>query len=162
MTNKLNMLYDKLEKSKITLGKTKEFNGGKITPIYYDGGSLDFSLKNKYVKVKGIETNTFNKKFISIKSKEFSDLVDLVSEQVNVPSPVFGNGNLRINVKENSKIKGNTNSEEFDACVAINIPTIFETSEGKLTIQLNVKELVIIKNYNDELEIDLDKLKLAI
>lgn len=160
------MLYDKISVSKIELGKPKKLGSGTITPIFYDGSSFEFSLKNKYVRVNGITTNVYDKDTIVVKSKLYSDIVEEVSTHLKTQSPVFGDGTFRAAVNTNTTIKNGEleklRNAKFEACISLNFVSLFEDdSKSKKTLQVYVKDLIVTKLLEEDLEVDFNKLELA-
>jgi Family of unknown function (DUF5482) len=169
------MIYNEIDKDLISLGEAKQVFGKSkhLTPVYYDGGSLEFTERNRYVRVNGIETTQYNKRQIIIKSKAISKMVEDIISKLNedlskkIISPVFTDGSVRLNVNKdtrfnNSKrkpIKDNLDNSLFSACVSISVPTVFTDSE-RSTVQLVLSECVIIE-IKESLEIDFDELKVA-
>jgi hypothetical protein len=169
------MIYNEIDKNLISLGEAKQVFGKSkhLTPVYYDGGSLEFTERNRFVRINGIETTQYNKRQIIIKSKTISKIVDDIVSKLNedltkkITSPVFTDGSIRLNVNKdtrfnNSKrkpIKDNLDNSAFSACVSVSVPTIFTDIE-RSTIQLVLSECVIIE-IKETLEIDFDDLKVA-
>lgn len=158
------MIYNNIDTDLISLGKAKKFTEEEekwITPIYYEGESLDFTLKNKYVKINKIEQNSYGKKFVTIKSKEYSKIIDSISEKLGTVSPISSDGSFRAFINNKTKInEKNLDDVSFNACVSLVFPTIYKDTEKK-TLQIYIKDLVVVEIIKDELEIELDKLSLA-
>ncbi|AOA65367.1 MULTISPECIES: hypothetical protein [Bacteria] len=157
------MLYDKIDTDLISLGTPKKFKNEEnksITPVFYNGESLDFSLKNKYVQVEGIEENIYNKEYITIKSKQYGEFISDVCNKLGAFNPIQFDGSFRAVINDKSKIDKKLKNATFNACISLNIPTVYKDGD-KTTVQVYVKDLVVIKIIED-LEIDFDKLELAI
>lgn len=163
------MIYDKIEKA-ITLGKKSKFvdEDKWITPVYYDGQSLDFTLRNKYITIESIKENVYNKDFIIIKSKEYAELISQIITAIpqTIISPFMPDGSFRATLTPKTSIKGkyaldDLKNNSFKACISITIPTIY-SDEIKNTIQINLKDIVVIEVISDELEIDMSKLEIAL
>nr|CAA38624.1 unnamed protein product [Lachancea kluyveri]prf//1712308E ORF 5 [Lachancea kluyveri] len=158
------MIYNNIDTDLISLGKAKKFTEEEekwITPIYYEGESLDFTLKNKYVKINKIEENSYGKKFVTIKSKEYSKIIESISEKLGTVSPISSDGSFRAFINNKTKInEKNLDDVSFNACVSLVFPTIYKDTEKK-TLQIYIKDLVVVEIIKDELEIELDKLSLA-
>lgn len=160
------MIYNKVETDLIKLGNAKKFNPSEekwITPVYYNGEPLEFTLKNKYVKIEGIEENIYNKDYITIKSKEFSDIIETIVKKLGTTNPLTTDGSFRAVI--NSKTKSSEEISKlrqanFNACISLSIPTIY-SDENKKTVQIYTKDIVVTKILDDNLEIDFDKLQLA-
>lgn len=158
------MIYNNIDTDLISLGKAKKFTEEEekwITPIYYEGESLDFTLKNKYVKINKIEENSYGKKFVTIKSKEYSKIIESISDKLGTVSPISSDGSFRAFINNKTKInEKNLDDVSFNACVSLVFPTIYKDTEKK-TLQIYIKDLVVVEIIKDELEIELDKLSLA-
>lgn len=161
------MIYDKLDTNLLKLGTPKKFNDESenrfITPLYYDGNELDFSLKNKYVKIDGIEENIYGKDYITIKSKQYADVIESIVKKLDLYNPMQTDGSFRAVI--NSKTNTSENIDKlknklFNACISLSFPTTF-SDENKKTLQIHVKDLVVIKILNGDLEIDYDNLSEA-
>jgi hypothetical protein len=170
------MIYDTIETKKITTG-TPSYVFGKIktlTPIYYNNTTLEFTEKNRFVKVNGIELNQYGKKQINIKSRKINEIVmEIINSleslnDIKIKNPISSDGNIRLNVTKETRIVDNkrrtvnqdtVGSSSFSACISIVVPTFF-TDGNKCSIQLNVGECVIIE-IKESLEIDFDLLKLS-
>ncbi|GEQ67835.1 hypothetical protein JCM33374_g1501 [Metschnikowia sp. JCM 33374] len=156
------MFYDKIDRTKLSLGKPQDFNdeGKFLIPVYYDGVELNFALKNKYVVIVGIETNVFEKKFITVKSKEYAEVVNDIADQLNCASPIMADGSFRANLNSKTKFSEEVgHGSTFNACISLNFPTIFK--DKRTTLQINVRDIFITKIYKDELEVDISKLEKA-
>lgn len=157
------MIYDKIDVSKLSLGKPQEFNndGKYIVPIFYDGKELNFSLKNKYVTFTKIEKNIFEKKFVAIKSEEYEKIVTAIASKLDCAVPTLGDGSFRATINNKTKFDKEVNENDaFDACVALKFPTIFKDG-SKNTLQINLSEVVVTQIFKSELEVDFDKLEKA-
>lgn len=161
------MIYDKIDKDLIKLGDKKQFNTEDsdkfLTPIYYDNGPFVFSLKNKYFKIEGIEENIYGKDFITIKSKILSDVIKTIADKVGAIDPVQKDGSVRAVFNVKTKINKDINmirNNVFDACLSLSFPTIFIDND-KITLQIHLQDLVVIKIIDDSLQIDHDKLEEA-
>lgn len=158
------MIYDKIDYKLITLGSPKQFNdeeGKTITPVFYSNGDLVFTLRNKYVHISKVETNIYGKEFVTVKSKEFSDIIREIAETVKTINPVQGDGTFKVNIVSKTKFNKPVDDKSFDACIAISIPSIF--SDGvNTTLQVHAKEFVVTEIYKDEMEVDMNNLKLSI
>ncbi|CAO3621047.1 unnamed protein product [Cunninghamella echinulata] len=148
------MIYDSLDTSDISFGTAKQVFGKKLLiPVFYKKGTLEFTERNRYVNVNGIETNQYEKKQLVVKSQTFNNIVTDIVEYINkeqkltIRSPIGTDGSLHIE------------NVSFNACISVVVPTYYIDGE-KSTIQLNVGECVVI-DVKESFEIDLDKLKLA-
>lgn len=143
--------------------------------LYYDGGVLQIAERDRYVQIDGIETNPYDKRQILIKSKVFSkmvsDIVAVVQSHVDSPvsSPILSDGNLRVSVNAKTRFtklhdrSPYTKSLDdclFDACVSLSIPSIY-TGNGKTSIQIHANEVVVTNVRSSDLDINLEKLRLA-
>lgn len=169
------MIYDSLDTSDISFGTSKQIFGKKLlTPIFYKKGTLEFTERNRYVNVNGIETNQYEKKQLVVKSQTFNNIVTDIVEYINkeqkltIRSPIGTDGSLRINVSKDTRFSDikrksikieDIENVSFNACISVVVPTYYIDGE-KSTIQLNVGECVVI-DIKESFEIDLDKLKLA-
>jgi Family of unknown function (DUF5482) len=169
------MIYNEIDKKLISLGDSKQVFGKSkhLTPVYYSGGSLEFTERNRYVRINGIETTQYNKRQIIVKSKMIAKMVEDIVAAINedltkkITSPILTDGSVRLNVTKdtrftNSKrnvVKDNIDNSLFSACVSISVPTIF-TDADRSTIQLVLSECVIIE-IKESLEIDFNELKVA-
>lgn len=170
------MIYDTIDKSLLSLGNDEtQFESGVMTSVYYDGGVLQIAERDRYVQVDGIETNQFNKKQMMIKSKTLSkmilDIIEGLQPKVNSPisSPLLSDGCIRVTVlkktrftklEDRSLYVKNLDKVMFDACISLNIPTIF-TTNNKTTLQVSANEVVVTRVRVSDLDIDIKNLKLA-
>ncbi len=164
MTNKLNMIYDKIDTKLIKLGKTNKFSGEEeksITSLYYEDESFEFSFKNKYVKITKIETNAYGKKFVTIKSKLYADIVEKVAKELDAVSPILSDGSFRATINDATSFSKDVGEYSFYACVSLYFPSIYKDTE-KTTLQVYLKEVVVTKIIKNNLEVEFDKLSLAI
>jgi hypothetical protein len=71
------MIYNEIDKKLISLGESKQVFGKSkhLTPVYYNGGSLEFTERNRYVRINGIETTQYNKRQVIVKSKTIAKMV---------------------------------------------------------------------------------------
>lgn len=158
------MIYDEINTKKITLGKEKQFNDENkyITPVYYDGLTFDYALKNKYINIDKIETNTFNKQFITIKSKEYSDAITKIVDTLGAFNPLMTDGSFRATINSKTKISEDVEDNSFNACISLSFPSIFkDKNTDKTTLQIHVRDIIVTKIFKDELEVDFDKLEKA-
>lgn len=170
------MIYNTIDKRLLSLGDDEtSFESGVMTSVYYDGGVLQIAERDRYVQIDGIETNQFNKRQILIKSKVLSkmvlDIIEGLRSHVNTPivSPLLGDGSLRVSILKKTrftKLQDRTpyikslDQVLFDACVSLNIPTIF-TTNSKTTLQISANEIVVAHVRDSDFDIDIEKLKLA-
>lgn len=159
------MIYDKIDSSLISLGKPKSFNdedGKTITPVFYSGADLVFTLKNKYVKIEKVETNTYGREFVTVKSQEFSSIISDIAKKVGANDPVQGDGTFKINIVSKTKFTKKVPEDlSFEACVSISIPSIF-TDGVNTSLQVHARQFYVTNIYNDDLEVDMSKISLAI
>lgn len=173
------MIYNRIDKKKVTLGDPKQvFSDNKsLTPVYYDGGRLVFTERDRYMRITGIKTNSFGKRQILVKSKMFAsiveDLVNVLSKLSGetVTNPLTTDGSIMINLGKDSRIvhleskapcTEDLSNRLFEACVSIIVPTIFtDDSESKCTMQLVLEECIVVKILDSEIDIDLSRLQLA-
>lgn len=169
------MIYNEIEKEHISLGVPRQVFGKNklLTPVYYNGAALEFSERNRYVNINGIETTQYNKHQVIIKSKTITNMINDIVSSINedltkkINSPILTDGSIRLNVTKdtrfsNSKrkpIKDSLDNSYFSACISISVPTIFTDTE-RSTIQLVLSECVVIE-IKEALEIDFDDLKIA-
>lgn len=158
------MIYNEIKPEFISLGKSKKFDDEEkwITPVYYNGESFDFTLKNKYVKIDKIEENAYEKQFVTIKSKEYSAIIEKIVDELKTSSPILPDGSFRAFINNKTRISKDKNikNNAFTACISLTFPTIYKDTEKK-TLQVYIKDLVVIEVLEDTLEIDFDNLKLA-
>lgn len=160
------LVYDKIDPKNIELGQQKKFTNEEdkfITPIFYEGGDFDFSLKNKYVIINCIEENSYGKEYITIKSKEYSEIINSIANKLDCISPVQLNGTFRAHINSKSKISEDIEkirNSSFKACVSLNFPTIYGDKDKK-TLQIYIKNMVVIKIV-EGLEINYDELREAL
>lgn len=170
------MLYNSVDRSLISLGHdTTSVGSGTMRSLYYDGGAMQIAERDRYVEIDGIDTNAYNKRQIFIKSKVFtkmvSDIVACIQAQVETPvtSPILSDGNIRVAINSKTRFtklhdrSPYTKSLDdclFDACVSLSIPSIY-TGNGKTSIQIYANEVVVTNVRNSDLDINLDKLRLA-
>ena len=160
------LVYDKIEPKLILIGKPKKFENSDedkfITPLYYNGQSFDFTLKNKYVIINKIEENVYNREFITIKSEEYNKIIESIVKELGVVTPIQTDGSFKAYITSNTKINSDSDirNNSFKACFSLSFPTVY-SDKNKKTLQIYVKNLVVIKVIEDELEIDMDKLELA-
>nr|CAJ57279.1 putative ssDNA binding protein [Millerozyma acaciae] len=160
------MIYNSIDTKLITLGEPKKFNDTEdkwITPLFYNGGSFNFSLKNKYIEINKIEENFYGKDFITIKSKEYNEIIEKIIKHLNVVNPIQADGTFRATL--NSKTKINHELEKikdknFEGCISLSFPTTY-SDETKKTLQIYVKDIFITKVLDEDLEVELDKLEKA-
>lgn len=161
------MIYDKIDTKLLTLGKPKKFSESEdkkfITPLYYSGKQLDFSLKNKYVIIDGIEENNYGKEFITVKSKEYSDVIETIATQLDLQSPVQSDGTFRATI--NFKTKCNKSFDDlkntsFSACISLTFPSTY-ADESRKTLPIQLKELHVLEILDDKIDFDPVKLKEA-
>lgn len=169
------MIYNEIDKKLVSLGEPKQVFGKSkhLTPVYYSGGSLEFTERNRFVRISGIETTQYNKRQVIVKSKLIAkmveDIVDAVNESLTkkVTSPILTDGSVRLSVSKDTRftnakrnaVKENLDNSLFSACVSVSVPTVFTDAE-RSTIQLVLSECVIIE-VKESLEIDFDELKVA-
>lgn len=169
------MIYNEIDKKLVSLGEPKQVFGKSkhLTPVYYSGGSLEFTERNRFVRISGIETTQYNKRQVIVKSKLLAkmveDIVDAVNESLTkkVASPILTDGSVRLSVSKDTRftnakrnaVKDNLDNSLFSACVSVSVPTVFTDAE-RSTIQLVLSECVIIE-VKEALEIDFDELKVA-
>lgn len=159
------LIYDKIDTKLIEVGTPKKFSTEEkwITPIFYNGSDFDFTLRNKYVVIDCIEVNKYGKDYITIKSKQYADVIESICEKLGTINPIQSDGTFRATINANSKISENIDkirTSTFNSCVSLSFPTIYSDSSDKKTLQIQVKNLVVIKVI-DTLEIDYDELKEA-
>lgn len=166
MTNKLSMIYNKIDTELISVGTPKKFNETEdkwITPVYYNGSDLELTLKNKYVKIEKVEENIYGKDFITIKSKEYSDLIESITKKLDVYNPIQSDGSFRATINSKTKISEpleKIKDKTFNCCISLSMPTTY-SDENKKTLQIHLKDLIIIKILNEDLEIDYNNLEEA-
>ena len=159
------MIYNSINTNNITTGNPKKFNAEDdlklITPLYYNGADFNFSLKNKYITVEKIEENIYGKDYITIKSKEYSDIIESIVEKLNLYNPIQPDGTFRATIVSKTKFnKEISKDKSFKACISLSFPTIFK-DESKTTLQIHLKDVVVTEIINDDLEVDFDDLKEA-
>jgi hypothetical protein len=171
------MIYNNIEKTLISVGEPKSVFGKQkyLTPVYYDGGNLEFAEKNKYVVVNGVETTKYDKEQIVIKSKTLAkmieDIVEAINSKINkkIVSPIQTDGSFRLTIGKDSKFAdkkrarinaSDIKNDTFHACIAIGVPTFF-TDADKSTLQLVLSECVVVERKQSTFEIDFDKLTIA-
>ncbi|GMM38141.1 hypothetical protein DASC09_054800 [Saccharomycopsis crataegensis] len=159
------MIYDKIEESKLTVGKPNNFkNSSKfLYPIFYEDSELLFTLKNKFYIVDTVQINNFNKEFIEIKSKQLDEQINKVANKFNVS--IDDNKKYVINDKtviKDAKIDDLRNNR-FKALISISIPTYYEDkNDVKTSLQLYIKEIIVLELISSEIEYEMTKLSLAI
>jgi hypothetical protein len=168
------LVYDNINLDLVTLSDNKVTYGENrfIIPIQYSGDELIYNERNKFYKVNGVETNTFGKQQLIIKSKSLANTLNSLVIKLSslsgkpIVSPVLPNGSIRLSINKSSSVRhANTRAPctdlldgvVFTACISIVIPTIY-TSDDKNTMQVLVRECLIVEFITSELEIDLRKL----
>lgn len=160
------MIYNSIDTKLISLGEPKKFNENEdkwITPIFYDGGSFNFSLKNKYLEINKIEENFYGKDFITIKSKEYNEIIEKIVDYLDVLNPIQSDGSFRATLNSSTKINhelGKIRDKTFEGCISLSFPTTY-SDESKKTLQIYVKDIYITKVLDNDFEVDLNKLEKA-
>lgn len=159
------MIYNNIDANKIATGTTKKFNEVEdlkfITPLYYNGEEFNFALKNKFIKIDKIEENLYGKEYITIRSKEYASAVELIVNKLGIYNPIQTDGSFRANIVNKTKFsKKVENGKSFKACISLKFPTIYK-DESKTTLQIHLKDVVVTEIFDDELEVDFDKLEEA-
>nr|CAC08225.1 putative ssDNA binding protein [Schwanniomyces etchellsii] len=159
------MIYNTINTDLLKLGNPKKFDNEEkyITPLYYNGSELDFSLKNKFVRIEKIEENSYGKEFVTIKSKEYSDVIETIAKKLDVQSPIQSDGSFRATISsktKSSKPLNDLRDKKFTACISLAFSTVY-SDETRKTLPIQLKDLIIIKIINEDLEIDMDKLEEA-
>nr|WOL75526.1 single-strand binding protein [Saccharomycopsis selenospora] len=162
------MIYDKVDTSKITIGKVNKFKDSEkyLYPIFYNDSELVFTLKNKFFIVDKIRSNNFGKEYIEIKSLLVNEILESIIKKLDIK--LFNNNGLqRLTINSDTTIKYDKNlndlrDKKFKALISFHIPTYYkDKEESKESLQVYVKELVIIEVIDLEIEYDLNKLSLA-
>nr|WOF72285.1 single-strand binding protein [Saccharomycopsis crataegensis] len=159
------MIYDKIDNSKLSVGKPNNFkNSSKfLYPIFYEDSDLFFTLKNKFYIIDTVQTNNFNKEFIEIKSKQLDEQINKIAEKFNVS--IDDNKKYVINYKTVIKDAelNDLRNNRFKALISISIPTYYEDKKDvKTSLQLYIKEIIVLELISSEIEYEMNKLSLAI
>jgi hypothetical protein len=172
------MIYDVIEADKISIGEPRiafDDDNKTLTEVFYNGSALEFTKRNRYVTIKGIETNKYNKRTVSIKSIEFGkiicDIVDALAKLTTLPitPPVQSKGWFKASVNNATRffdmelktpLSTNLAGSEFEACIALAVPTFF--SDGnRITVQIVLKDVAVRPIKDISFDIDPSKLKAA-
>lgn len=132
-----------------------------ITPLFYQGSSFEFTFRNKYVKISGIETNNYGKKFVTIKSKEYADKIKDVADNHDCINPLQPDGSFRAYINDKTTFSKDVGNCSFNACISIIFPTIYSDSKKK-TLQIYLKDVVVTEITTKGLEVDMNNLSLSI
>jgi hypothetical protein len=173
------MIYDTIpDLELVTVGSQQQFGTEKrwISPVYYNGEDLEYTIKNRYVNINGFEKNEYDKEYIVIKSKHFGDLVTTLAEKLGATLPLSSDGTFRAQINTKTTIKSLNESttgnleetvrkRKFSALLVLATPSIYKDATSrtpKTTIQIHVRQLIVKEVYDEnELEIEVEKLTLS-